>query len=104
MDNRHRYNPEYNYNKALDLLETVSKEDAIVWYNCPCTQALLNSLEGDLAGVVLMLIGGAYLDDKSSSGTAQKVSKAIGMTSAINDVIEHIKEIKDLKVEGESVE
>ena len=100
---RNRYNPDYNYSKALNHLEYVSKEEALSWYNHHCTQSLLNALEGDLAGLVVVLVGGGYFDDKSASGTVQKHAKALGMMSAINDVIERITEIKDLKVEGEDI-
>jgi len=101
---RHKYNPEYFYNKALSLLDTVSKDEAISWYQHPCTQSLLNSLEGDLAGLVVAWLGGGYSEEKSSSGTAQKVAKARGMAQAIDDMVQHIEEIKSLKIEGESID
>jgi hypothetical protein len=99
---RNRYNPDYFYDKSLARLDLVSKGEALSWYNHNCTQALLNSLEGDLAGIVVSWLGGGYSEEESSSGTAQKQAKARGMAQAIDDVIEHVNEIKNLKLEGES--
>ncbi len=99
---RNRYNPEYFYNKSIAKLDLVTKEEALSWYNHHCTQALINSLEGDLAGIVVSWLGGGYSEEESSSGTAQKQAKARGMAQAIDDIIEHINEIKNLNIEGES--
>ena len=99
---RNRYNPEYFYNKALAHLELVSTEEAIAWYAHPCTKSLIMALEGDLAGLVVTMVSGAYIDAESSSGTAQSLAKAVGMSSAINDMLEHIEEVKSLKLEGEN--
>lgn len=99
---RNKYNPEYFYAKAMENLDRVSKEEAIAWYNHPCTQSLRYTLEGDLAGVVVMWLGGGYSEEKSTAGTAQKQAKARGMAQAIDDMVEHIEEIKNLKIEGES--
>jgi len=99
---RNKYNPEYFYNKGLACLDKVNKEEALSWYNHPCTEALRWALEGDLSGVVVMWLGGGYSEEKSSSGTAQKQAKARGMAQAIDDMLEKIEEIKNLKIEGES--
>ncbi len=98
---RNRYNPEYYHNKSLELRDTVSKEDALAWYNHPCTQSLRNALEGDLSGIVLTWIGGAYFDEESSSGTAQKHSKALGMIQAVSGFLDTLDEIRDNRSEGE---
>jgi hypothetical protein len=97
---RNKYNPEYYHNRAISLLDLVDPVEAINWYNHPCTEALRNALEGDLAGVVIMWLGGAYSDEKSTSGTAQRQAKARGMANAIDDMIEHIEGIKNLNLEG----
>lgn len=96
---RNKYNPQFHYDRAIAALDMVSREEALSWYNHHCTQSLLNSLEGDLAGIVITWLGGGYSEDKSSSGTAQKVSKARGMAQALDDILEHIHEIKNLKLE-----
>lgn len=100
---RNKYNPEHYYTRALNLLDKVNKEEALSWYNHPCTEALRNALEGDLAGIVVMWLGGGYSEEKSSSGTAQKQAKARGMAQAIDDIIQHIEEIRNLNIDGESV-
>lgn len=100
---RNRYNPEVFYTKSLNLLDSVSKEEALSWYNHPCTQSLLNSLEGDLAGIVVMWLGGGYSEEESSSATSQKQAKARGMAQAIDDILTHINDIKTVSLEGESI-
>jgi len=100
---RNRYNPEVFYTRSLNLLDSVTKEEAVSWYSHPCTQALLNSLEGDLAGIVVMWLGGGYSEEESSSATAQKQAKARGMAQAIDDILTHINDIKTLSPEGESI-
>jgi uncharacterized protein YukE len=101
---RNRYNPEVFYNRSLNLLDSVSKEEALSWYSHPCTQSLLNSLEGDLAGIVVMWLGGGYSEEESSSATAQKQAKARGMAQAIDDILTHLNDIKNLSLEGESLD
>lgn len=99
---RNRYNPQYFHDLSIELRESVSQEEALAWYNHPCTQSLRNSLEGDLAGFVVMWIGGAYFDDESSAGTAQKHSKALGGASAVQEILIALEEIRDCKTEGEN--
>lgn len=101
---RNRYNPDYFHNRSLNLLDKVNKEEAISWYDHPCTESLREALEGDLAGLVVSMIGGAYSDPKSSSGTAQGLAKARGMAQAISDMLEHIEDIKQQKIDGESID
>lgn len=101
---RNRYNPEFFHNRALNLLDKVTKEEAIQWYGHPCTESLREALEGDLAGLVVSLIDGAYSNAKSSSETVQGHAKARGMAQAISDMLEHIEDIKQLKIEGESTD
>lgn len=100
---KHKYNPEYYYLKAQELLETVSQEDAAAWYQHPCTQSLLNSIEGDLSGIVLMWLGGAYSSEESSDLTVQRSAKARGMAQAGNDIINTISSIRKLTLREESV-
>ena len=94
---RNRYNPQAFYDRSFNLLDQVGKGEAQSWYEHPCTQALLASLEGDLSGIVVMWLGGGYAEQESTAGTAQKQAKAIGMAQAIEDVINHIQEIRTAK-------
>ena len=94
---RNSYNPQAFYDRSFNLLDKVNKGEAQSWFEHPCTQALLASLEGDLAGIVVMWLGGGYAEEQSSSGTAQKQAKARGMAQAIEDVINHIQEIRTAK-------
>lgn len=89
--------------RAVDLLESVTKEDKIAWYNNPCTQSLIYSLEGDIAGILLLWINGGYSSEDSSAGTAQSQAKARGMAQALTDVRELIEDIKrDEEVTGDA--
>ncbi len=99
---RNRYNPQAFYDVATKILDNVSKEEAIGWYNHPCTQSLLNSLEGDIAGIVVMWLGGGYSSEESSAETSQRQAKARGMAQAMNDIIEHINDVKNLNLDGDS--
>jgi hypothetical protein len=91
---RNRYNPQAFYDRSFNQLDLVSRGECESWYEHPCTQALLASLEGDLAGIVVMWLGGGYAEEMSASGTAQKQAKARGMAQAIEDVINHVAEIR----------
>lgn len=100
---KHRYNPDYFYGQAKEYLSTVDPEDALSWYNHPCTKSLVSSLEGDVAGIIIMWLGGAYSSEDSSDLTAQRVAKARGMAQAANDVIDAIRNIRKLSIRGENV-
>ena len=101
---RNKYNPSYHYLKAEDALEHVTQEEAVSWYKHPCTASLRNSLEGDMAAIVATWLGGGYSEESSTDGTAQRQAKARGMAQALDDMLEHIEQLKTLKLEGEEIE
>lgn len=94
-----KYDPQPSYELAERLLEGVTKIEAEGWFNHPCTQSLIASLDGDIAGIVSALIGGAYSHSESVDATAQDHAKIRGMAQAIEDVIERIREIRATKIE-----
>lgn len=98
---RNKYDPTYHYKVAESSLELVTPEEALSWYQHPCTTSLRHSLEGDMAGIVAMWLGGGYSEEESTDGTAQKQAKARGMAQTLDDMLEHIERIKDLRLEGE---
>ena len=98
---KHRYNPEHFHSKSLRLLDEVTSDQCKEWYMHPCTQALVNGLEGDISGVVLTWLGGGYSKEDSSDVTAQRSAKARGIAQAINDMLDSINNIRDNVVEGE---
>ena len=98
---RNKYNPDAFYQKAEALLDGMSREETRNWYDHPCTKSLRMSLEGDMAGIVTMWLGGGYSEETSTAGTAQKQAKARGMAGAIVDLLEHIENIKTLSLEAE---
>lgn len=94
-----KFNPEKSHSLAERLLEGVTPTEADAWFLHPCTQSLIASLDGDVSGISLMLISGAYADESSVDATAQKTAKAIGMAQAIQEMIDHIAEIRRTKIE-----
>lgn len=98
---KYRFNPEYYHSKALRILDDVNKEECLGWYKHPCTQSLINSLEGDTSAIVLTWVAGGYSREESIEATAQRQAKARGMLQAISDILEHINEIKIKTLEGE---
>lgn len=100
---KHRYNPDYFHQQAISLLDTVSPEDAAAWYHHPCTKSLLSSLEGDLAGLVVLWLGGGFSNEDNVDVTSQRTAKARGMAQSIEDVMDHINNIRKLSIRGEHV-
>ena len=98
---RHKYNPDVFYQKAEAILDGMSRDETLNWYDHPCTKSLRLSLEGDMAGIVVMWLGGGYSDEDTTDGTAQKQAKARGMANALDDMLEHIENIKTLSLEAE---
>lgn len=101
---RQRYNPDWHHVKAQEFLDKVSREECEAWYNHPCTKSLLMSLEGDLSGIVLLWLSGAYSSEEHADSTAQQQAKARGMAQAISDMLEHIESVKERKLEGDIVD
>jgi hypothetical protein len=99
---RHRYNPEHFHSKAVRILDDLTADECRSWYEHPCTKSLINSLEGDVSAIVLMWLDGGYSKEDSTDATVQRQAKARGMAQAINDILDHIKEIRDLSLEGEN--
>lgn len=98
---KHRYNPEHFHSKALRIIDELSEEECRSWYEHPCTRSLVNSLEGDVSAIVLMWLSGGYSKEDSVDTTSQRQAKARGMVQAINDILEHVKQIRDRALEGE---
>lgn len=98
---RHKYNPDYYYSRATQVLETVTNAEADAWFSHPCTQAIMLMLEGDMANIVASWKNGAYTSNTTDQ-TIQLNSKYLGMAQGIETVLENIKDVrrKDV-VEGE---
>lgn len=90
---RLRLDPEYYWNKAQDDLLGIDAAERRSWFQHPCTQSLLHSLEGDILGVVLIWLNGGYAEDMSADATAQAQAKAKGMAQAVDQVIMKIHDI-----------
>ncbi len=104
MKLRDKYDPKSYYSKASDCLSTVTREEAQAWFNHPCTKALIQTLEGDFAGLLLMWVGGGYSNEEFSDATAQLQAKARGQAQAIDDVIEHMHNLRRGILEDEEEE
>lgn len=100
---RNKYNPDFHYSKSLEWLGVVSPEDAMAWYAHPCSKALREALEGDLAGIVVNWIGGAYSNEENASATSQRQAKARGMAQSIEDILIAMKDISKLSLRGDNV-
>lgn len=85
-----------DFEEALDI---VTKEEALQWYQHPCTKALEAAIQGDMCGILNMWLEGAYSDEKSIDVTAQREAKARGMSQAMDDVLETIQHIGYLELE-----
>ena len=104
MSLRRKYDPDTYYKKVEEILDVVTEDEALAWFNHPCTKSLIFSLEGDFAGLLLMWVGGGYSSEESVDATAQQQAKARGQLQAIDDVIERIQEIRDIRKGGENDE
>jgi len=89
-----KYNPDHGYSLAERLLSEVEESDAEIWFKHNCTQALIAALDGDIAGCVNVWLSGGYASTDSTDATAQLQAKARGMAQALQDVQEHILEIR----------
>ena len=83
-----RYDPDVCHNKAVDLLDTVTREEWEEWLRSPCTQSLLLSIEGDIAGMFLVWSGGGYASEEGAN------EKALGMVDALDSIASHIRNMK----------
>lgn len=97
-----RLDPDIYYRNAQILLETVNEAEALAWITSPCTKALLATLDGDLSGILLMWLEGAYSNEDSTDSTAQKQAKARGQAQAVSDIVEQIVSIGNLSIKGEN--
>lgn len=91
---RDKIDPTRYSEKSGQILSGVTPEEYRAWREHACTKALLYSLDADLSGILSFWIAGAYSNPDSADGTAQDQAKARGMAQAINDVIEHIHDMK----------
>jgi len=96
VSTRLKQESEYFYNKAEDLLASVSKEDAISWMNSECTKALLCVLEGALVDKVFNWKDGLYLDMGNSQKTVQLSAMAQGYAQGLESAISAVLEIKNI--------
>ena len=96
MGLRDKYDPDYHYGKSRELIDIVTKEDAEAWFSHPCTKSLIQTLEGDYSGLLIMWVGGGYSNEDSSDATAQLQAKARGQAQAIDDVIEQINNLRNI--------
>lgn len=85
------------------MIEGISRDEWEAWLQSNCTQALLLSLEGDIAGIVALWANGAYADQDNVEGTAQLNAKALGMMEAISGVSEHIRTMLDTEQTEDAV-
>ena len=86
---------------AEDHLAGVTKEDAKLWIQHPCTRCLTDMLQADMCGIINMWLEGGYGDENSIDITAQRQAKARGMSQAIDDIIEKMQQISNLDTSGE---
>ena len=91
---RHKYDPEHYYRKASSVIATLTEEEKKEWYMHACTRHLLLTLEGDLSRILTEWLTGGLISE-SVDLTAQASVKALGMAQAIEDVTQHIRNIKD---------
>ena len=101
MSLRNKYDPEFYHKKAQEYLDVVTDDEARAWFEHPCTKSLIYSLEGDFAGLLMVWVGGGYSSEDSVDATAQQQAKARGQTQAIDDVIERIYEIRNMRETGD---
>lgn len=93
MSLKHKYDADYYYQKASQVLETVTNSDIESWYLHPCTDALMLLLEGDLANLVTSWKAGAYTSSTADQ-TLQLNSSKIGQCACIDAVLDYIKDIR----------
>lgn len=89
------YEAQPYYDKAEELLVAVNKEERRSWLEHPCTQSLVNTLNGDVCENTLMLLQGAYSNETSIDATAQNHAKARGMVEAVMAVLEHLENFQE---------
>lgn len=101
---RNKYDPEFYHLKSRAFLDETTKEERLQWVRNPCTKSLMYALEGDLAGIVSAWLRGEYSSEVTADGTAQLQAKARGMAQALDDILEHIQEIKRDSTEEEETD
>ena len=93
---RYKYEAEHYYRKASAVTANLTDQDFKDWYEHDCTKSLLLTLEGDLSGIVSLWLNGGYSDMNSVEATAQLAGKGLGSAQAIEDVIQHIRNLKEM--------
>lgn len=78
--------------KANTNLDVVSKGDVQSWYDHPCTKALVNTLQSDMAAIQHSWSIGAFTG-AASSETIQKNSEAIGSLKSTRFMLEWIEDL-----------
>ena len=96
-----KYDPVPSFNLAERLVEGVTKEEAESWFNHPCTQSLIASLDGDLCRITSSWMAGHYSSENSVDATAQGSAKAQGEAEAIDLMLERIRDYRNLKIQEE---
>jgi hypothetical protein len=84
--------------RVYDLEAT--REDRVTWYAHPCTQILVNALHADAIEHMLLWLGTGYLKE-SAEATQAANARAVGISGALEDVLNKIEEIKSASEEVE---
>ena len=98
---RNKYDPEISYKKADEFATFSSKEEALQWWENPCTQEMIHRLEGDMSTALMFFLEGGYVNYESADNSALLSAKAQGHVQAIYDILETIESIKRKRDEQE---
>jgi hypothetical protein len=103
MDRRHkvlanRLDSEVYHKRNTEFIGLLSESESDSWFTHPCTQIILNTLSADYVDLLGLMVDGAYSSTESTDSTAQQTAKARGQLQAIEDLLEHIYDIRDNKV------
>lgn len=99
---RKGYDPTYWAKLAEMALESTTKDERLVWFQHPCTQALLHELQASVAAKVNGWINGAFADSESVDHTAMAQAKILGQTQACDEIIDLVNEIGKSTLETQS--
>jgi len=97
---RSQYDPEYFHELASKELEVVSDSEAKAWIQHPCTKYMMYALRGDMAGIVLCWMEGAYAKENIEAA-AQENAKLMGQIQTIDEILETMETIGENRETGE---
>lgn len=98
---RKGYDPLYWNKLAEGALESTTKDERLVWFQHPCTQALLHELQASVAAKVNAWINGAFANSESVDHTAMAQAKVLGQTQACDEMIDLVNEIGKSTLESD---